>query len=279
MATLPIVKREISIKNTFIVADEGEEQAAIEIHQCGARTCVARISDDATHCNFGEDGISVASDESPSIESAFVRDRGLSDADTFASTPMGSECDFDIGHTTSSESTAIASATELPVRERISLDLSVPPAGRRQVMIQVPIKLPRNVESLPNGLIATVMHSHVVQDAECTTIDLRLALDGLATCSSAVSQPLTACSPPAIQACTPSSWPLGTLAFPILKTPSQPSKISTPADKAVCCHWKNKGWCKYQQSCKFLHPEHKRGVGSLKMAVPFPLCRMDRRRL
>jgi len=31
----------------------------------------------------------------------------------------------------------------------------------------------------------------------------------------------------------------------------------------VCCHWKNKGWCRYQASCKFMHPEHKRGVGAL----------------
>jgi len=29
----------------------------------------------------------------------------------------------------------------------------------------------------------------------------------------------------------------------------------------VCCHWKNKGFCKYGNSCKFLHPEHKRGAG------------------
>jgi hypothetical protein len=29
----------------------------------------------------------------------------------------------------------------------------------------------------------------------------------------------------------------------------------------VCCHWKNKGWCKFKDTCKFLHPDHKRGVG------------------
>jgi len=29
----------------------------------------------------------------------------------------------------------------------------------------------------------------------------------------------------------------------------------------VCCHWKNKGWCRYQDQCKFAHPEHKRGIG------------------
>jgi len=30
----------------------------------------------------------------------------------------------------------------------------------------------------------------------------------------------------------------------------------------VCRHWKTKGWCKYQMNCKFMHPEHKRGIGA-----------------
>ncbi|CAK0800757.1 unnamed protein product [Prorocentrum cordatum] len=29
----------------------------------------------------------------------------------------------------------------------------------------------------------------------------------------------------------------------------------------VCCHWKNKGWCRYQDTCKFQHPPHKQGAG------------------
>jgi hypothetical protein len=29
----------------------------------------------------------------------------------------------------------------------------------------------------------------------------------------------------------------------------------------VCCHWKNKGWCKYKDTCKFQHPDHKKGAG------------------
>jgi hypothetical protein len=28
----------------------------------------------------------------------------------------------------------------------------------------------------------------------------------------------------------------------------------------VCRHWENKGWCKYQDQCKFAHPEHRRGA-------------------
>lgn len=27
----------------------------------------------------------------------------------------------------------------------------------------------------------------------------------------------------------------------------------------VCRHWKSKGWCRLEASCKFLHPDHKRG--------------------
>lgn len=30
----------------------------------------------------------------------------------------------------------------------------------------------------------------------------------------------------------------------------------------VCRHWKSKGTCKFEASCKFSHPPHKRGVGS-----------------
>eukprot|EP00929_Paragymnodinium_shiwhaense_P008920 TRINITY_DN112909_c0_g1_i1.p1 TRINITY_DN112909_c0_g1~~TRINITY_DN112909_c0_g1_i1.p1 ORF type:complete len:518 (+),score=71.71 TRINITY_DN112909_c0_g1_i1:72-1625(+) len=30
----------------------------------------------------------------------------------------------------------------------------------------------------------------------------------------------------------------------------------------VCRHWKSKGWCRLEDSCKFLHPQHKRGTGS-----------------
>jgi hypothetical protein len=37
----------------------------------------------------------------------------------------------------------------------------------------------------------------------------------------------------------------------------------------VCCHWKNKGFCKYQSACKFQHPSHKQGIGCTKrLRVP-----------
>jgi hypothetical protein len=30
----------------------------------------------------------------------------------------------------------------------------------------------------------------------------------------------------------------------------------------VCRHWKTKGWCRMESNCKFLHPEHKRGIAA-----------------
>jgi len=30
----------------------------------------------------------------------------------------------------------------------------------------------------------------------------------------------------------------------------------------VCRHWKSKGWCRLESNCKFLHPEHKRGISA-----------------
>lgn len=30
----------------------------------------------------------------------------------------------------------------------------------------------------------------------------------------------------------------------------------------VCRHWKSKGWCRMEENCKFLHPEHKRGTSA-----------------
>merc|ERR1712050_33753 len=30
----------------------------------------------------------------------------------------------------------------------------------------------------------------------------------------------------------------------------------------VCHHWKSKGWCRMEAECKFLHPDHNRGIGS-----------------
>jgi len=45
---------------------------------------------------------------------------------------------------------------------------------------------------------------------------------------------------------------------------SEGSELASDVDRSpmamVCRHWKSKGWCRLESNCKFLHPEHKRGV-------------------
>eukprot|EP00405_Crypthecodinium_cohnii_P021605 CAMPEP_0206469888 /NCGR_PEP_ID=MMETSP0324_2-20121206/30573_1 /ASSEMBLY_ACC=CAM_ASM_000836 /TAXON_ID=2866 /ORGANISM="Crypthecodinium cohnii, Strain Seligo" /LENGTH=403 /DNA_ID=CAMNT_0053943783 /DNA_START=131 /DNA_END=1338 /DNA_ORIENTATION=- len=51
---------------------------------------------------------------------------------------------------------------------------------------------------------------------------------------------------------------------PASATAGSPAAAEAPKARSttiVCCHWKNKGWCRYQEQCKFAHPDHKRGVG------------------
>lgn len=47
---------------------------------------------------------------------------------------------------------------------------------------------------------------------------------------------------------------------------SQDMEPGSDSEKSnmVCRHWKSKGWCRMESNCKFLHPEHKRGIVSTR---------------
>jgi hypothetical protein len=47
------------------------------------------------------------------------------------------------------------------------------------------------------------------------------------------------------------------------------SEQASDSEKSVmvCRHWKTKGWCRLEANCKFLHPEHKRGVAAVKCCI------------
>jgi len=62
--------------------------------------------------------------------------------------------------------------------------------------------------------------------------------------------PMTDASVPVAQGCTSNEDEEQT---------SEPEKSTM-----VCRHWKSKGWCRLEHNCKFLHPEHKRGVAAPK---------------
>jgi hypothetical protein len=43
----------------------------------------------------------------------------------------------------------------------------------------------------------------------------------------------------------------------------------------VCRHWKTKGWCRMESNCKFLHPEHKRGIAAPKACTVADISRAE----
>lgn len=53
--------------------------------------------------------------------------------------------------------------------------------------------------------------------------------------------------------------------------PAVPADSRAVKSAMVCCHWKNKGWCRYEDGCRFLHPEHKRGIGALRAERSVPV--------
>merc|ERR1712232_1308676 len=72
-----------------------------------------------------------------------------------------------------------------------------------------------------------------------TVVDLRLVVGSQFILAPGVPAPTTVC-----------------LSQLLRETPITSSRIASPfgekSDK-VCCHWKNKGWCKYAGTCKFQH--------------------------
>lgn len=56
------------------------------------------------------------------------------------------------------------------------------------------------------------------------------------------------------------------LEYALPEEPEQSSDLELELDSEkssmVCRHWKTKGWCRMESNCKFLHPEHKRGVAA-----------------
>lgn len=60
---------------------------------------------------------------------------------------------------------------------------------------------------------------------------------------------------------------------------AEASKESMPPIKPerstkVCCHWKKKGFCKYDEACRFLHPQEKRGIVKGKKAMVLSLAKV-----
>jgi len=66
-----------------------------------------------------------------------------------------------------------------------------------------------------------------------------------------------------LSTCMPQQQPPQESATSAAQRRARVSPGATAAKKRdmVCCHWKTKGWCRYEDSCGFMHPEGKRGMG------------------
>lgn len=51
---------------------------------------------------------------------------------------------------------------------------------------------------------------------------------------------------------------------PLSEGPDAEESVDLEKSNMVCRHWKTKGFCRLGENCKFLHPEHKRGVALVK---------------
>lgn len=248
-----------------------DAQHDVSSHCKGVRTCVARLSGDVLSERFCNQAVATESGigSHPKEEVTTPTDGGInlsdgeswaaSDDESFSRTPTGSESDFGCPHAESMRTRIdqprdIAEVTRTP--STISLASALPQTSMRQVMLQVPVDLPPDIEC--EDLSFSVSNMRVDAKSSGAQVALRLIVRGSRTPSPSaahVVEHAARCNTGAERA-------------EFCKQTSLSPSWQPPPPPATCCHWKNKGWCKFRESCKFAHPPHKRGVGSTKL--PFP---------
>uniref|UniRef100_A0A7S1Q3G5 C3H1-type domain-containing protein n=1 Tax=Alexandrium catenella TaxID=2925 RepID=A0A7S1Q3G5_ALECA len=245
----------ITVKNTFIDVEMAGAQAREQqsLHQTGAHTCTARFSEGATPKLFPEGpgaltAVDVEDPRSPQTQPA-------SSSTTPAETPDGGGPEA-------------SGAVPPPGLSNENLG-----SGKTQVLLHVPVALDAALAALlseaPRCLGAQVLKSSTDPTSGHIVIDVRVMLatvQGASTPSGPPCHSASTSRPPA--AASTAETP-----------PSGRSEGSSGLRRLVCCHWKNKGWCRYQDNCKFLHPLHKRGVGptgGVKSSRSTPMSKVSR---
>lgn len=170
---------------------------------------------------------------------------------------------------------------------------SAPPGGR-SILLQIPMQVPGDLDSSSSGvsedLTATVTNTQVSIEGRCAVVDLRVIIGPngvthtpMRSFAPSSNQPvmvnssLSHSSPPGIFPASVGSADVAnaelaatqetTSARSRKKAVKQKAATAKPEDDTkkssiVCCHWKNKGFCKLDSNCKFMHPADKKGVGA-----------------
>lgn len=123
---------------------------------------------------------------------------------------------------------------------------------------------PSNIQKIPQVVVTGTSFD---TEKGCTIIDLRVCLQGTNVIVPNRDGARATASPGiVVQAVDVTSISAN-------KSPKRSAEESKPSKNAVCRHWRSKGWCKYQTTCRFLHPEHKQGVakkGGAKIKADSP---------
>lgn len=124
------------------------------------------------------------------------------------------------------------------------------------VLVQVPVEVPCGANSPlghgPFNASVTILSQEADAATGAVSLEMRLVLGPSGKGAKCPSSTFTPPSrrlqrhssksdvPPRVRAC--------------------PGAIAAEKQDLECCHWKAKGWCKYEDKCKFMHLKQKRGI-------------------
>mmetsp|Transcript_19099 Transcript_19099/g.44674 ORF Transcript_19099/g.44674 Transcript_19099/m.44674 type:complete len:334 (-) Transcript_19099:63-1064(-) len=134
---------------------------------------------------------------------------------------------------------------------RSDVETSTPPTENRTILLQIPLMLSlfqgSALSRAADDVSVLVMQTGNDSNSGAPYVDLRVTFGG----QRALERPPQTASSQEVRPAVP---------------PESPPTVSSDSSyDAECRHWKNKGWCRFQDSCKFLHTPSKRGVGLLDM--------------
>lgn len=139
-------------------------------------------------------------------------------------------------------------------------------AGRRRSQSEEPARTRSSMSTFPRGSRSSISstgnrRSSLASTAEEPTLQFPWLLSSSSLANPADPRELSEGNNAQVQARSQSSR----------RHSEAPSEAENDADDTddeekstpVCRHWKSKGWCRLSESCKFMHPENKRGTGAL----------------
>jgi len=312
-APLPLRKRpinsgtdvEIKIKNTFICVEltEPQEHPDRYVHHKGAQTCTAQLSEELTWSAAEVDRSPLDTCSTATRSLSFVpftvkntfismeTDDAVLDCDLhrtgvhtcaarFADQlaafpdPEGFESDCDSSSAFTDVSTPLDDCWFESTKEQFSISLRCIPCGLQGVapqpdyaeaLLPIPslLQAPKVVLCLDTTVITSASSNSNVTSVQCASSAKNVAVcchwKNKGFCK--YQQDCKFSHPADKQGAGPSKRRRKPTTPPMTPTTPPTETETTPTQVAVCCHWKNKGYCEFNDSCKFAHPAHKQGVG------------------